>query len=272
MDLVASGYILPEAPRDDGAGGVVFSDVIGGGIHRARSDGSVELLHPARKGIGGLLPRQAGGWMASGRDLVAVRDGAEETILDLVGATGLNDMTSDSEGRVIVGSLRFRPFRGESPIPGEIYRLSSDGTVEELARGIDWPNGIGISPDGETLYVSDYAVAVIRAYRLGDAAPATPLGVFAAAPSGNTDGLAVDQAGGVWVALGSAGSLLRFTADGVVDRTIETPLGFVTSLCFAGADLRRMFVTGVSEDPELGGQVYTFETDRPGLPVAAASI
>ena len=71
-------------------------------------------------------------------------------------------------------------------------------------------------------------------------------GVRAVARRGLADGLAVDEAGGVWVAMGEAGGIARFAADGALDRMIEAPADFVTSLCFGGEDMRDLYVHGVA--------------------------
>ena len=43
------------------------------------------------------------------------------------GATGLNDLTSDGAGGVLVGALRYRPMAGEAPVPGEVWHVPAGG-------------------------------------------------------------------------------------------------------------------------------------------------
>ena len=66
---------------------------------------------------------------------------------------------------------------------------------------------------------------------------------FAETPAGSADGLAVDTEGGVWVATGEAATVVRFTADGSLDRKLDVPGPFVSSLCFGGEDMRDVFIT-----------------------------
>ncbi|MEU7145032.1 SMP-30/gluconolactonase/LRE family protein [Nocardia sp. NPDC046473] len=61
--------------------------------------------------------------------------------------------------------------------------------------------------------------------------------VFATAPVGECDGLAVDAEGGVWVALGTGSAAARFTPDGRLDTQIDLPDGFVSSVAFDGSTL-----------------------------------
>jgi sugar lactone lactonase YvrE len=62
---------------------------------------------------------------------------------------------------------------------------------------------------------------------------------FAAVPEahGLPDGLAVDDEGGVWVALYGGGEVRRFRPDGSVSGRVEVPAAEVTACCFAGSRL-----------------------------------
>jgi sugar lactone lactonase YvrE len=130
-----------------------------------------------------------------------------------------------------------------------------------VAEGIDWPNGIGLSPDGATLYVADFHGARVLAFdREGGNRR-----VFAASPRGSCDGLAVDAEGGVWVALGPGAGIARFDAGGALIEIVEIPGAFVSSVSFAGTDLRDLLVT--TADRVLRGT-----SPVAGLPVAPATL
>ena len=259
FEALASGFGLTEAPCWDGAGGVYFSDVLGGGLRRWTPAGIAEVV-PKRRGIGGMCLHADGGVVVSGRDVAHVYDGEQRTLLgEIEGVTGFNDLGVDGEGRVWVGALRFRPFAGEPPVPGELWRIDSAGATKAL-EGIDWPNGIGFAPDGATIYACDYAHGTV----VSDGGRA-----FARSPAGSADGLAVDAEGGVWVATGEGGALARFAPDGALDRTVDVPASFVTSLCFGGDDLREVYVTAVGD---AGGGLLGARSDVAGLPVPRATV
>ena len=259
FEALASGFGLTEAPCWDGAGGVYFSDVLGGGLRRW-SPAGIEEVVPKRRGIGGMCLHAGGGVVVSGRDVVHVRDGKQRTLLgEVEGVTGFNDLGVDGEGRVYVGALRFRPFAGESPVPGEVWRIDSAGATRAL-EGIDWPNGIGFSPGGSTIYACDYAHGTV----VSDGGR-----VFARSPAGSADGLAVDAEGGVWVATGEGGALARFAPDGSLERTVEVPASFVSSVCFGGEDLRDVYVTAIGD---AGGGLLRGRSDVAGLPIPPASV
>jgi len=251
---------LLEGPRIEEDGAVLFSDVTGGGVFRLPPGGEPSAVVPRRRGVGGLVPHADGGVVVSGRDVLHAAPDGDRTLLALDGVAAFNDLSTDGEGRVLVGALRFAPMRGEAPVPGEVWRIGADGRAEPVAEGIDWPNGIGLSPAGDVLCVSDFQHATVLAFRPGS----TRGEVFAHAPAGGScDGLAVDAAGGVWVALGPAGAIARFRPDGALDAVLDVPADFVSSLCFGGPDGRDVVVTTI-------GALLTTRAALPGLPVAPA--
>jgi D-xylonolactonase len=242
VEQLVSGYSLLEGPTVDGQGGVYFSEVLQGGVHRW-SPAGVEEVVAKRRGIGGIVLHEDGGLIVTGRTVVHIRDGHTRVLLDVEGVTGFNDLGTASDGSVYVGSLRFMPFKGEEPVPGEIWRIPPHGDAAPVAGGVLWANGIGFSPDGGTAYGSDYARSCVLAWDMtADGSLAAPR-VFAEMPAGSADGIAVDSEGGVWVATGEAGTVVRFRADGSLDRRLDVPGPFVSSLCFGGTDMRDVFVT-----------------------------
>ena len=270
MEALAWGFGLVEAPCADDDGGVYFSDVLGGGLHHWSRDSGVETVIPKRRGIGGMCLHADGGVVVSGRTLVHVRGGHTRELFTLEGATGFNDLASDTDGRIYAGALRFMPFGGEEPVPGEIWRVDAPGSGSEVLDQVVWPNGIGFSPDGGTLYASDFATGDVIAFELASG----ERHVLARTSSGDADGLAVDAEGGVWVALGSGGAIARYSPKGELEDTLDVPAGFVTSLCFGGVDRRDLYVTTMdnSEDPSKRGTLFRTRVDRAGLPVAPARI
>ena len=62
---------------------------------------------------------------------------------------------------MLVGTVNMQdPFAPE----GSLYRLDPDGSLHELDTGYATANGIGISPDGRTVYVADQQHRLIKAY------------------------------------------------------------------------------------------------------------
>jgi gluconolactonase len=258
MEVLVERDGLLEAPTVDDDGRVYFSDVLAGGVHRWSPDGTIETVIPKRRGIGGMCLHTDGGVVVSGRDLAHVRDGESRTLLELDGVAGFNDLEPAPDGSIYVGALRFMPFRNEDPVPGDIWRVTAVGEAEKVIDGIEWPNGMGLSPDGRTLYACDYSSGEVIAYD-------GQKRVFAKSPSGDADGLAVDAQGGVWVATGSGGAVARFSPQGDLQEQLDVPADFVSSLCFGGTDGRDLFITTI-------GMLVRTRVDRTGLPRPLATI
>ncbi|HEU0019604.1 MAG TPA: SMP-30/gluconolactonase/LRE family protein [Thermoleophilaceae bacterium] len=262
---------LLEAPRHGGDDWILYSDVLGGGVYRVPVDGDrePETVLPKRRGIGGLVPHRDGGIVVTGRGVVHVDGERQRELLSLDGVAGFNDLTTDSAGQVLTGALRFQPFAGEDPVPTEVWRIVAPGVAEVAAEGIDWPNGIAVTPDDGALYVSDTANGVVRVYAAGN----TEGDDFASVSNGAVDGLALDEDGGLWVALGDGG-IARFDADGNLDGFADIPSAFVSSLCFGGPDRRDVYITTADNplDPEKGGTVFHARAEVAGVEVGAATV
>jgi xylono-1,5-lactonase len=267
-EVLAHGYGLAEAPTIDVDGSLVFSDVLGGGVHRLAADGTLTVVVPKRRGVGGIAIHADGGIVCSGRDLVHVREGhRDRTVLHVDGAAGWNDLCTDSTGRVYAGALRFAVFDPEAEVvPGELWRVPIDGDPEVVFGDVLHANGVVCTPDQATIYLSDTRRQRVIVFDLERGARRE----IDLSALGHPDGMALDENGAVWVALVSGG-IARLTPDGEVDRRLEPPSAFTTSLCFAGRDL---YVTtgGHSGNTELRGCVLRTTVDVAGAPVAPARV
>jgi sugar lactone lactonase YvrE len=197
----------------------------------------------------------SGAVLVSGRDLSV---GDRVVLPAPEGVAGFNDLVTTDDGGVLAGALRFRAVLGEEPVPGEIWRLSPDGEASMWADGVIWPNGIGLSPAGDVVYVSDYQTGEVLAYD----ADGGGRRLFARMPEGQPDGLAVDSEGFVWVALGGAKAIGRFTPEGELERTLEVPAEFVSSVAFGDGVL--LVATA--------GALLRTEIDAVGRPVPPATV
>ena len=280
MEELISGFGLIEGPVYDPTRGLIFSDVINGGVHCLTDDGNAEIVVPHRRGIGGIVQHADGGLIVSGKNIAykAPGDAPTRVLLEpeaALGGLGFNDITTDAAGRVYAGSLAFRPVaEGDEPKPGHLYVIDLDGTARRLADGILLTNGLGFSPDGNKLYHSDslrHQVLVYDVQENGNVGPPSP---FATIEDGIPDGLAVSEDGAVWVAVAHGSAVKVFEPDGTERQTIPVPLPMVTSLCCGGADRRDLYiVTGsIGSGREDAGTVYRLRVDVAGLPVAPARI
>jgi sugar lactone lactonase YvrE len=263
IEVLVEGRGLVEGPRwDERDGSVWFTDALAGGVFRW-VDGEVETVDPARRGVGGLVLHEDGGVVASGRDLVHLTaDGDTRQLLALDGVTGFNDIEADLEGGVLAGALRYHPLKGEDPVAGEVWRLrADDGGAEELFGGVVWANGIGLSPDGATVYVSDYQRECVLAWSGGTETRA----VHTAVPGSSCDGLAVDEEGHVWVATGAGGCVARFDPQGSPSGVLTVPADFVSSVAFGGEDMHDLYIATI-------GALYRTHVPVAGSPTYRARV
>jgi gluconolactonase len=279
MQLIATGFGLIEGPVWDSERGLYFSDVINGGVHLLDRADKVSLVVPKRRGVGGMALHASGGLVVGGRDIAFVAaDGTTRSLLSLEaipGATGFNDLCTDRAGRVYTGSLAFRVFGGDTPKPGHLHVIDLDGTMRTLSDGILLTNGLGFSPDGQSLYHCDSRASLVRVYDVKADASLGPWRRFATGgPDAVTDGLKVATDGSVWVADAHGGRVIVFNEDGTHRQDLAVPLPMVTSVCFGGDDLRDLYVvTGSRGGPkENCGSIFRTRVEIAGLAVPPARI
>jgi gluconolactonase len=271
MAVLERLHTLLEGPRIGSGGELVYSDVIAGGLYACSPKGEITELLPGRRGIGGIVPHADGGWVLSGRSLIHLSPGGEQReLLRDAEAPGYNDIFSTPGGELLAGELRYRPMSGEPPREGRLLAISAAGAARTICEELQWPNGIGVAPDGKTVYASDYARKRVLACDLAGGSAR----VFAKMPRGSAHGLAVDAEGGVWIALGEAGGVARFEPDGRLGETVELPAGFVSSISFGGPDRRDVLISTAANDfePELGGTLLRARSEIPGMAVTPVAI
>lgn len=280
LETLCEGYGLVEGPVWVAGRGLIFSDVVHGGVFCVDAKARVDVVFEHRRGIGGMSLHCAGGLLVSGRNLAykAFDLSASVTIVDNDpnnACVGFNDITVDSEGRVYAGSLGSSPVfdDGLPPTPGQLFLIDTDGSVEVVAEDVLLTNGLGFSPDGKTLYHSDSRRSTVYSYRVesnGRLGPKLPFATFSA---GVPDGLAVAEDGSVWVALADGGGGVAVVDQfGEQQDFIPIPTPMCTSVCFGGADLRDLYIVSGSDgsNSDRAGGVYRTRSAVAGLPVPVA--
>jgi gluconolactonase len=280
MHALAKGYGLIEGPVWDPQRGLLFSDVLFGGVFVLSRDGQVSSVFEHRRGIGGMAVHSAGGLVVSGRNISykGFDGSATVTLLDSDpehGNVGYNDLTTDAKGRIYAGSLGASPVfaDGRAPQAGNLYLIDLDGTSRIVGRDVQLTNGLGFSPDGRTLYHSDSRRSSVFCYSVSADGSLGEKRLFARAAKGVPDGLVVSTDGRVWVALAGDGhGVAVFAPDGEVDSFVEIPQPMCTSVCFGGDDLQDLYIVSGSQGSgsDRSGAVYRHRCDVAGLPVALA--
>lgn len=282
METLSSGYGLVEGPLWISGRGLMFSDVLNGGVFCLADDGQVATVFEHRRGIGGLALHEAGGLIVSGRNVSykPFDNGPTMTLLDRdpdAGNVGYNDLTTDAAGRIYAGSLGASPVfaDGREPAPGDLWLIDLDGSARRVGSDIWLTNGLGFSPDGSVLYHSDSAVGTVWRYPVLGGGDLGAREAFARVEHGVPDGLAVAADGSVWVALAAGGhGVAVFDAQGHRVSFVEIPEPMCTSVCFGGDDLQDLYVVSGSEGSgrENTGAVHRWRAPVPGCPVAPARV
>jgi sugar lactone lactonase YvrE len=275
-------HVLGEGARwDDRRSELLRVDILEGRVHRdtiAADDSLVPVREYRVPGtVGAIAPIEGDeGWLlAAGRGFAHLApNGVLRYIVEVAPAqTRMNDAACDPQGRFWAGTLADDHHEGG----GALYRLERDGRVEQVLDALTIANGLGWSPDGATMYLADSGPRVIHAFDFdGDTGTLANgrilLGVEEAV--GTPDGLTVDAAGDLWVAIYGGGRVRRYSPDGGLREELHVPTRESTSCAFAGVGLHRLYVTTATEnwadeqrraDPA-AGLVYRFLTEATGRP------
>jgi sugar lactone lactonase YvrE len=276
-----------EAPTWDAAGGVYFTNVTVGGVHRLDlASGTTKEVSPHRKGIGGLALTVAGDLVVSGRNVAVKRAGGETDVVlagDGLGhtITGFNDLTVAPDGSIVVGalgpgSLDAHSVDGSARPPAEgagsgaIYQVGRKGT-KLLAADIGHANGIAFAPGGEAAYVSDSLRRCVYRFVVGEEGWSDRQ-VFARFDKGLPDGMAVTENGSLWLALALASQVVVLAPDGTVRDRIATPIALTTSVHFGGDDMRTAFITSGSHLEQEAATLLSRSVEVRGVPVPRADL
>jgi gluconolactonase len=268
--VLAEGLQFPEGPVSMRDGSILLVEVDRGTVTRVGADGDVEIIAecdgaPNGAAIGpdgAVYLCNNGGRFASG-----TWDGGWVDRLDLASGrverlythhegrrlSGPNDLVFDEAGGfwfTDIGKVRGR----ERDIGSLYYATIDGGQLVEAAHPVESPNGIGLSPDGRTLYYAETSTGRLRRRSVtgpGQLAPAEghdPETLVCGLPGDQRfDSLAVDAAGNVCVGTLITGCVTVASADGhTIDQWFPPPGledHLPTNICFGGPDLRTAYIT-----------------------------
>ena len=242
------------------AGALCWIDSLAGTLHRMPPATGAAEQHSLPAPVGSIAPCESGAVVAALKNSFARYDFATRD-LEILAAIDvdhpdvrLNDGKCDPWGNFIAGTMHINRQPGDA-ILGGLYRLRPDRSVEKIADGFGLTNGPCFSLDGRTLHVADSTVRTIWAFDYAPDAPLSNRRVFAQteAYGSGPDGATVDAQGHVWTVLTRIGKMARFTPDGRLDRLVELPATYPTSLCFGGPRFELAYVTSISRSTHLAG-------------------
>ncbi|PEQ11895.1 gluconolactonase [Novosphingobium sp. PC22D] len=250
---LASGVYLEGLAVDHARDLIWYSDVIAGGVHGVRPDGTpVASLDPDRRWTGGLLVNGDGAVLATGEGGIKWLDpdsGQSGWLLDAIDGkpiAGINEMVPDGRGGIFFGTIDMeRVIAGEEPRPVAIYRLTAEREVVLLADGIGFTNGLMYDAQRARFYCND---TFRRAWAF-DVGPDLMLSnQRSVCEKEDVDGMTLDAEGNLWITGFRSGHVERIAPDGTVLPRFATPAGAITQLRFGGADMRDIYFTAVPSD------------------------
>ena len=275
---------LAERPVWDARTGcVIWVDIAAGQLHRLSPQGGDSVIATAGVPVGAAVPRARGGYLLATADGFRLTDAAGAMAGPPVRPPGMpagvqfNDGACDPAGRFWAGT---RATDGQAGT-GSLYRLDPDGSVTEIFGGVTESNGLGWSPDATTFYYTDSGepVSRVRAFDFdlasGQLAGERELISFEPA-DGLADGLVVDAAGCLWIAMWDGGCVRRYSPAGELLGLYPLPVSEPTCPGFGGPDLDELYLTtawqeldeqGRAAEP-LAGHLLRARPGVRGLPVS----
>jgi gluconolactonase len=280
LRVVATGLCFPEGPVAMADGSVVLVEIERQTVSRVLPDGTVQVIALTGGGPNGLAvgpdgafyvcnnggfawrleenlfrPAMVSSDYVSGRiERVDPRTGKVGVLYDRCGANklnGPNDLVFDGRGGFYFTDLG--KTRARDRDNGVIYYALADGSrIVEVAYPALTPNGIGLSPDGNVLYVAETEPARVWAFDIE--APGVVEKQGWPSPHGGRlviglpglqrfDSLAVDAVGNICVATLITGCISVISPAGQLLRQVPMGDPVTTNICFGGADLRTAYIT-----------------------------
>lgn len=296
LEVVTEGLEFPEGPVAMHDGSVILVEVARGTLTRVHPDGRTEVIADLGGGPNGVAIGPDGAayvtnnggfnWMqkdgltvpygtpddykSGSIQRVDLSTGEAVTLYDRCDGlplNGPNDLMFDADGGFWFTDLGKSNRLWEHH--GQIFYARPDGSsITRVRADRITPNGIGISPNGRTLYVAETATARLWAFGIEGpgklAASNDPWlpGRLLNGPPGYYlfDSLAIEADGRVCVAtLGNGGITVFDPSDDTVGH-VPVPDRLTTNICFGGDDMQTAWITASGT-----GKLYRCRWPRPGL-------
>ena len=296
VKVITDGLLFPEGPIALPDGSVIVCEIAGGRLSRVHPDGAKTVIAEPGGGPNGAA------YGPDGRIYVCNNGGFDTVVKD--GKVRVADtLDSYSGGRieaidpdsgaveVLYTEVDGVPLKGPNDLVfdraggfwftdhgktherqvdrGGLYYAKADGSsVREVIFPLEGPNGVGLSPAEDTVYVAETPTGRVRKWRLnGPGDLVAPFGkgtrgalVVGLAGEQLFDSLAIDGAGHVCVATIRNGGITDVDPADGSSTHIATGDPLTTNICFGGPDLRTAYIT-CSRD----GTLVSLTWPRPGL-------
>jgi sugar lactone lactonase YvrE len=175
--------------------------------------------------------------VAGGKLLRQDADGSLVTVADLRGIAELvNEIVVDPRGFVYLNGGWFDFSR-----PGVIVVVTPAGEVRKVADGIEFANGMAVTPDSSTLIVAESFGCRLTAFDLAPDGGLVNRRSWAELGDGHPDGICLDAEGLVWYADVPNRRCVRVREGGEVVQTVDLDRGAFACM-LGGADGTTLFM------------------------------
>ncbi len=299
MEIVTEGLRFPEGPVAMPDGSVILTEIEAGRITRVAADGTKTIIATPGGGPNGLAmgpdgklyccnnggfeyvenngmlaPHGIANNYSGGRiERIDIETGAVEVLYksgdhDCV-LRGPNDIVFDDHGGFwFTDHGKVDYAKRCHDIVGIFYAKADGSYLEEVIFPSNNPNGVGLSPDGNTLYAAETYTCRLMKFNITapgkvapDAGPGGP-GIPLYRPAGYKffDSLAIEASGNICVAtIGECGISVISPAGELVE-FVPTDDIFTTNICFGGADMMDAWICLSGT-----GRLAKMRWKRPGL-------
>lgn len=253
---------------------LLFVDALAGSIHSVDPAGVITRFQLPSPVVTVIRRRTSSGWAVATEHGIAVCDESFDTCepIALVLADPelrTNDGGCDPLGGFIIGTMAYQ----QPSQKGAVYRVAPDHRITCLLENISISNGVQWSTDATLVFYIDTPTRRVDAFDVdpltgawSNRRPYIQIGHTDGVP----DGMAMDEHGGLWVALWDGGAVHHYDPAGRLVETIAVPgVSQVSSCTFGGPDRSILFITtsrqnlAPTEQP-LAGSVFAVQTDLRG--------
>lgn len=307
LEEVAGDLGFPEGPVAMNDGSILFVDIEKETLSKVSTDGSVDTVADIPGGPNGVAIGPDGA-------AYVCNNGGVYTFKDIPVPGGVANVPWPSHPNYTGGSIQrvdlsngqvttlFTEFEGKNLLApddivfdkeggfwftdsgyqdddvqykGALYYASIDGQVLKKVATIPMANGVGLSPNGQTLYVSDTIFSRLWALDIKGSGevepgpmPQMPGRIVQSLPAHQSiyqwlDSLKVEATGKVCVGTIFNGGITVFEPKDGSFEHVPIPALFVTNFCFGGPDMQDLWITASSSR-----KIYKARWPRKGLELA----
>lgn len=181
---------------------------------------------------------------------------------------GPNDIVVDSKSGLYFSDSQFIAGGEKMQETPAVYYVNSQGEVIRVIEDIEFPNGMGLSPDGTTLYVANTRGTHLLAYDVNGDGTVDNRRNFAAvkmaegAEQSGADGMAIDSEGNLYLATTQGLGVQVFNDTGEYLGRISLP-ATINNVNFGGADGKTLYISAQDGIYSIPTRIAGLELDLP---------